>query len=165
MVELLLPGIFMVVALVLIFTAAYQRVKVAAARRWPVAEGIVLESRVDRYRAGRGGWRYRPVITYQYRVGERVYTNNLLAFGAHALSEGGDAAQQRAHVTVARYPVGGQTAVHYNPRCPSRSVLEVRSVVAKALLIVGVIILLAAVLLAAAFLVADAVMPRPTPNR
>ena len=164
MIELLLPGIFIVVALILILTAAYQQIKVAVAGRWPVAQGTVLESRVAQYRAGQGGWRYRPRITYRYWVGGQAYTNDLLAFGAHALSEGGVAAQQKAHVTVERYPVGRQVVVRFNPKRPVQSVLEVRSVVSKSLFIVGAIILLVAVLLAAVFHIANVAMPRPPPN-
>jgi hypothetical protein len=78
----------------------------------------VLESRVSESSDSDGGWYYRPVITYEYRVGRQVYTGDLLAFGLRSLSEGGVAGEKKAHETVARYLVGSNVEVHYHPQRP-----------------------------------------------
>lgn len=157
--ELLVPGIILggagLVFLALMLTAVAQWIKVAGARRWPVARGTVLESRVCESSDSDGGPFYRPVITYEYRVGRQVYTGDLLAFGLRSLSEGGVAGERKAHETVARYPVGGDVEVRYDPKRPARCVLEVRSAITKWLVIAGVIVLLMGTFVAAVILIGD----------
>ena len=154
-----MPGIILggagLVFLVLMLIAVAQWIKVAAARRWPVARGTVLESRVSESRDSDGGWDYRPVITYEYPVGQQVYTGNLLAFGSRSLSEGGVAGEKKAHETVARYPVGSNVEVRYHPKRPAQSVLEVRSAITKWLVILGVIFLFMGILVAAVVLIVN----------
>lgn len=151
---IILAGAFLIFLLMALIAAAQWR-KVAAARRWPVAHGTILESRVAESTDGDGGLDYRAVITYQYQVGGQGYTNNLLAFGSRSLTEGGVAGERKAHATVARYPVGGHVEVHYHPERPEQSVLEIRSVVATLLVVVGVIFLFAGMFVAAVVLIAN----------
>ena len=157
--ELLVPSIILagagLVFLMLLLIAAAQWIKVAGARRWPVARGTVLESRVDESRDSDGGWDYRSVVTYQYQVDQQVYTSNLLAFGSRSLSEGGVAGEKRAHETVAKYPVGGHVEVRYHPKRPAQSVLEIRSAITKWLVILGVIFLFMGILVAAIVLIVN----------
>ncbi|MBC7929887.1 MAG: DUF3592 domain-containing protein, partial [Rubrivivax sp.] len=135
---IILAGAFLIFLLMALIAAAQWR-KVAAARRWPVARGTILESRVAESNDSDGGLDYRAVITYQYQVGGQGYINNLLAFGARSLMEGGVAGEKKAYATVARYPVGGHVEVHYHPERPAESVLEIRSAVAKLLVIFGLV--------------------------
>jgi len=141
--NLLVPLIIFVVSffifLVLILIAVVQWIKVVSARRWPVVPGTVLESYVLDSRDSHGRRYYRPMITYEYQVAGQRYTNNQLAFGSRSLSEGGAAVQTRAYETVAQYTVGGPVKVHHHPRNPARSVLEIRSVMAKWLVLAGLI--------------------------
>jgi hypothetical protein len=157
--DLLAPGLILggalLIFLLMALIAAAQWRRVAAARRWPVARGTVVESRVEDYRDSDGDWIYRPVITYQYDVGGRVYTNDLLAFGARSLTRGGIGAERKAQASVARYPLGGNVEMHYHPERPEESVLEIRSAVATLLVIVGVIFLFAGTLAAVVVLIAN----------
>lgn len=145
--------------LAMLLIAVAQWIKVAAAKRWPVARGTVIESRVADAKDSDGSWDYRPVITYQYRVGGQVYTNNLLAFGSRVLTEGGRSGEKKALITVARYPVGCQVDIHYHPQRPDQSVLEPRSVVAKWIVLLGVGFLLIGVFVAILVLFVNAVSP------
>lgn len=157
--ELLVPIVILcgagLVSLVLMLTAVAQWVKVAGARRWPVARGTVLESRVCESSDSDGGQYYRPVITYEYRVGRQVYTGDLLAFGLRSLSEGGVAGERKAREAVARYPAGGDVEVRYHPKRPARCVLEVRSAITKWLVILGAFFLLMGALVAAVVLIGN----------
>src|SRR5262245_13910676 len=104
--ELIVPGIILggacLISLVMMLLAIAQRMKVAAARSWPIARGTVRESRVGKVRSSHGQVSWRPNVTYTYQVNGQLYTNDLLAFGARSVSGAADLAQE----TVAKYPVG-----------------------------------------------------------
>jgi hypothetical protein len=135
--------------------ATVQWIRVVNARRWPTAKGLVLESRVAESKDSHGTRRYRPLITYQYEANGQIFTNNVLAFGSRSLSEGGTGAKVRATDTVARYPVGTTLQVHYHPLRSGQSVLEIRSVLAKGLVLAGFIFLLAGAFAAGVVLIVN----------
>jgi hypothetical protein len=141
--------------LTMIVIASVQWIRVASARRWPVVQGSVLESRVAESRDSHGAWFYRPIITYRYEAVGHTYTNNVIAFGSRSLSEGGANAKKRAHETVARYPVGSLLPVHYHPQRPDQAVLEIRSVLAKGLVLAAFIFLLAGAFAAGVVLIVN----------
>ena len=58
-----------------------------------------------------------PVIQYSYQVGGQAYQSNKYAPGPEIGGTG-------AHKIVARYPVGAQVMVFYNPQNPAEAVLE-----------------------------------------
>lgn len=161
--ELLVPGIILgsagLVSLTLMLIAAAQWIKVTNARRWSVAQGTVLESRVSESSDSDGGLQYIPIITYEYSVRQQVYTNNRLAFGSRTLIEGGVAGEKKAHKTVAKYPVGSSVEVRYHPKHPAQSVLEVRSVITKWLVIIAVFFLSIGIFVAALVLIDKMVRP------
>jgi hypothetical protein len=82
---------------------------------------------------------------YEYSAGGQVYRNDLLAFGSRSLSEGGSWGEKKAHRTAAKYFVGKDVDVHYDPTQPGNSVLEVRSAITKLLVFIGVIFLIGSV--------------------
>jgi len=155
--DLIVPGIILggagLISIVMMLLAMAQWIKVAAGRRWPVAQGTVRESRVGKVRDGRGAWSWRPFVTYTYQVRGELYTNDLLTFGARLVSEWGDDPEKRAQETVARYPLGSLVEVHHHPSRPWQSVLEVRSAASRWLVIGGIIFLAAGILGAAVVLV------------
>ncbi len=159
--DFLAPGVIFagafIIFLIMTVIAIVQWIRVSNARRWPVAPGAVLESRVTESKDSHGTWRYRPVVTYQYEVGGQSFTNNLIAFGSRSVSEGGAAAKQRAFETVARYSVGSALQVHYHPQRHNESVLEIRSVLAKWLVLAGFLFLLAGVFAASVVLIVNTV--------
>ena len=89
-----------------------------AARHWPVAPGIMLATRVDDPAPG-GPARWRPLVHYRYRVGDRDYEGTQLRPG-----ETNAASAEAAHAMVGRYPPGSQIMVRFNPSRPEESVLE-----------------------------------------
>ena len=93
--------------------------KVAQASSWPSTMGTVLMSMVQ-WRAGgsssRSGANY-PVVMYSYQAMGQTYQGNKIAHGPEVGGMG-------AHKVVARYPMGTQVAVYYNPENPPEALLE-----------------------------------------
>jgi hypothetical protein len=102
----------------------------AAMKRWPVAKGRVLSSRVEAYRDVAGSSRsggarmtlYRPVVRYEYEAAGRRYEGDRITQSA-GLNRG---TPEFAEQTVRRYASGSAVDVRYNPRRPGESVLEPR---------------------------------------
>ncbi len=91
-----------------------------AAQDWSSTMGVVITSTVQVKR----GYKSRseiPVVVYQYQVDGKPYTGQVIKAGEQFFSVRiyGDAQK-----TVARYPVGAQVMVHYNPTNPQESALE-----------------------------------------
>ena len=104
----------------------------AAMKRWPLAKGRVLSSKVEEYRtdAGTGSYGgsrarmtlYRPVVVYEYEVdGERFKGDRLAQ--SPGMNKG---VPTLAEKTVQRYPAGSAVDVRYNGKRPNESVLEPR---------------------------------------
>ena len=106
-------GVLLVLVLyIMIFT--YR--KTAAVKQWPSTMGIVFKTAVER-RLSRRHYVNYAIVKYSYQVGERTYQNAKVSLGSAA--SGKDAKR-----VVARYPVGAQVMVFYNPQNPSEAVLE-----------------------------------------
>ena len=101
-------------------------------KRWPVAKGRVLASRVEEYReiAGAGDYSgsrtrmtlYRPVVLYEYVVeGKRLEGNRITQ--SPGLNRG---IPDVAEKIVQRYKGGMAVEVRYNPKRPGDCVLEPR---------------------------------------
>ena len=99
-----------------------QQSKVAkeAAQAWSSALGIVLSSGVESRRSGNSISTY-PVVIYQYQVNGQVYQGQTIKAGEQFFNVRimGD-----AQATSARYSVGAQVMVYYNPADPKESALE-----------------------------------------
>lgn len=125
----LVCGGFGVLLLLLVISALREA---AAMKRWPVAKGRVLSSKVEQYQAVAGAGDFgtarsrmtlfRPVVVYEYDVaGQRFQSNRI------AQSPGIDrGAPLFAEKTVARYPSGSTVDVRFNPKRPSECVLQPR---------------------------------------
>ena len=94
----------------------FTRRKVAQASSWTSTMGTVNFSTVERRSSGDGYSDY-PVVQYSYQVMGQPYQGNKIMPGP---SVGGSG----AHKVVARYPMGSQVMVYYDPNHPSDSVLE-----------------------------------------
>jgi len=126
--------------------------EVAAMRRWPVAMGRVLSSKVEEYTTDAGAGKfggprgrltlYRPVVVYEYEVqGQRFRGHRI------AQSPGIDrGVPDVAQTIAARYHSGLSVNVRYNPGRPSDSVLEPRMATGW---IIGLVMALALLVLAA----------------
>ncbi|HSL31612.1 MAG TPA: DUF3592 domain-containing protein [Anaerolineales bacterium] len=95
----------------------FTRRKVAAAGAWPSTLGTVEESRIQMRSNSDGGRTSYPLVRYSYQVMGRPYQSQKIMPG---MDVGGSGAQK----VVARYPVGAQVMVYYNPENPSEALLE-----------------------------------------
>jgi hypothetical protein len=91
-----------------------------AAQSWPSTMGTVLSSSVQSRRSGNSTSTY-PVVIYQYQVNGKPYQGQTIKageqfFNVRIIGE--------AQATAARYPVGAQVMVYYNPGKPQESALE-----------------------------------------
>jgi hypothetical protein len=104
----------------------------AAMKRWPIARGRVVSSKVEEYHEiikGHGsnsrGDRmtlYRPAVVYEYEVNGQRYESNRIT-QSPGLNRG---VPDLAAEVVRRYPQGSSVDVRYNPRHLPESVLEPR---------------------------------------
>jgi len=128
MLQVLLLGGFGVLILAIAVAALREA---ASMRRWPVAKGRVLSSRVEECRdtvssgthaAATRLTLYRPVVVYEYEADGRRFRGDRIA-----QSPGMDrGVSELADAVVRRYASGSAVDVRYNPARPAESVLEPR---------------------------------------
>lgn len=92
------------------------RRKIRAAQGWPAASGVVLTSEVGDD-GGESGLYVR--VVYRYEVGGRVYENSRLAVAVEYGVQNLPALERMA----ARFPVGAEVPVYYDPHNPADSAL------------------------------------------
>jgi Protein of unknown function (DUF3592) len=106
----------------LLFYVAALRYSEKAAK-WPSVRGKIESSRVERYEEMLNDntvTRYRPVVEFSYAVDGQPYRGNQIKL---MLQLGGSEAS--AAKVVAKYPPGGEVAVHYEPGNPANAALEI----------------------------------------
>ena len=130
LVFLVLGVIFLIVGLV-----ATKRAK--AAQFWPSMPGTVVRSEIVRHddtdSDGSSSVSYEPVVEYDYAVMGQPFTGKRIGYGANKFN------YKKAAEIAARYPVGAQPAVYYNPDKPKDSVLETSGAGGKLFVILGAI--------------------------
>jgi hypothetical protein len=91
---------------------------------WPTVRGRIVSSGVQRYTdtdfESRRRRMYRAVVVYAYEVNGHEYRGDKLSVGGAVAASFPGAARRSA----AKYPVGREVDVHYNPRNPGDSVLQ-----------------------------------------
>ncbi len=90
------------------------------AQSWPGISGTVLMSSVQSRRSGRNRSTY-PVVVYQYDVNGKTYQSQTIKAGEQFFNV---RVIGQAQATVARYPIGANVTVYYNPANPAESALE-----------------------------------------
>ena len=95
----------------------FTRRKVSKASTWPSTLGTVTESRIQMRSNSDGGRTSYPLVRYAYQIVGRAYESQKVMPGMDVGGSG-------AHRVVARYPVGAQVMVYYNPENPSEALLE-----------------------------------------
>ena len=123
----LICGAFIAVGCGIIAFGLHQRARAAAARDWPLAEGVVERIEVKREwhsgsRGSGGRWQYEPYIVYAYEVDGVRRVNDRRGFTSSSSSKP-DAARR----FVAAHPVGSGVSVRVNPADPADSVLDAES--------------------------------------
>ena len=114
--------LFAVTGITLGLAAHVSLIRAQAVAAWPTAQGVVTSSGVEsRPIAGRIP-RSEPVvvITYRYEVDGQAYTSDTVTEGAPPVLAGTVEAER----LLATYPVDTPVTVSYNPRDPTRAVLE-----------------------------------------
>ena len=106
---------FLVDAILLGIIYAARR-GVAKAASWPSTMGTVTFSTVERRQSSDSTASY-PVVNYTYQVMGQM-------FEGRKIMPGPETGGSFAHKVVARYPVGAQVMVYYDPNNPSDAVLE-----------------------------------------
>ena len=96
-----------------------QKRAVAAVQLWPSVSGTVVKSVVETH-ASYKNTTYTPVVKYSYEVAGKAFTSNHVA-------PGGVVGGSLAESLVARFPLGAQVEVFYNPQNPKDAVLEKKS--------------------------------------
>jgi hypothetical protein len=100
--------------------SSWNVVQALACRRWPVADGVIVVSDLQRSRGSDGAFMYRPEVTYRYEVQGRQLVSSRTQFGDRLeLSWSRPAVQ-----IVQKYPVGTRVSVRYAPDDPEEAVLE-----------------------------------------
>ena len=99
---------------------------------WPVAEGVITKSYVERKRSdsksagqqviGSAKYTYSPTVRYRYDVAGRPYTG--VRIGVVNVFKSGDHGRSWANSVVARYPVGKHVMVYFHPDTPAKAVLS-----------------------------------------
>jgi len=91
-----------------------------AAQTWLSTTGQVLMSTVQSRRSGRSISTY-PVVVYQYQVNGKAYQSQTIKAGEQFLNV---RMTGQAQTTAARYLIGAEVTVYYNPANPAESALE-----------------------------------------
>lgn len=111
--------------------------KVAA--NWPIVPGVIISTELDSYIKydddGDASTMYTPLITYEYEVEGRAYTNNRVRVQAFVATN----MQSVSSKKLEDYPVGGAVQVHYDPLNPEDAFLEIDSRKINVPMIIGVI--------------------------
>ena len=120
--------------------------KLRASQSWAIAMGTMVESSVqESFNRGSDdlpdSWSYTPLVRYQFQAQGQAIIGDRLGFDRKSYSKKPD-----AQAVVARYPLGAQVNVFFDPAKPADSVLQRASGSAWVFVAVG----LAAVLLSAA---------------
>lgn len=109
----------------LFFFAARRSAERAAT--WPSVRGKIVKSEVEEYQErdedsdGRTRWRtaYRPAVEYAYVVNGRELRGNQISYGMTV-----SAGRGYAEKVAAKFPIGGEIDVHYDPKEPATSALN-----------------------------------------
>jgi hypothetical protein len=109
-VVLSLCGFLFIFDAVLLGFIFFTRRKVTQASKWPSTMGSVILSTIQRRRNSEGRSTSYPIVHYTYQ-GDKIMP-------------GPDVGGSGAHKVVARYPIGAQVMVYYNPGKPSEALLE-----------------------------------------
>ena len=83
---------------------------------------------------------YYPEVRYEYEVFGQIYSGQQISFGANT----GYSNQRKTQEILAKYPLGANITVYYDPNAPENAVLE-RHVGGKVALIIGILFSLIAI--------------------
>ena len=105
-----------VVGLAVIFGAIlwFQSAKKKVTAQWPSTSGRVLSAQLYRPSSSGDISENEPIVSYEYAVDGRTYQCRRIKYGL----------TPKAAPALAKYKVGSQVAVFYNPANPADAILE-----------------------------------------
>ena len=132
-----LPFLFTISGAFVLIWSISTGVTSLRSEHWPTVSGTVISSaiRTDRVR---GGFVYKPLVTYQYEVGGHPFEGHAIT-----VSDGADT-EQMAKIIIAAFPFGRSVVVYVDPHDPSHGILQPginSSVVLSAILAIVAILL------------------------
>ena len=110
-------GVFLLLNVIFLGILFFTQRRVNVVNQWPTTTGTVTLSTVEARSDSEGGTTYYPVVRYSYQVGGQIFQGSRIAPG---MEVGGSGAGK----VSARYPMGAQVPVYYDPQSPSDAVLE-----------------------------------------
>ena len=116
-----LLGSLLMLALAVLFIGLglRQRRRVGASQRWPSAPGTIVSSKLVEGSSSDGGRTVGAEVVYSYTVGGQEFRSDQRDIGG-----GGSGSLAGENAIIARYPVGSNVTVFYNPANPKDAVLE-----------------------------------------
>lgn len=136
--------------LILFILAMLQKNKAKkVAETWPKTSGTVEKSelsiRQDTDSDGSSSTTYAAHVVYSYQVEGKQLNNDKIGFGSVL---GG---RKKAEMKVEEYPVGKVVAVYYDPKDPTKSVIEPVATSFSILLVAGILLIALAVVVGIVF--------------
>ncbi len=125
----------------LIVTSVRSRRKAQASQSWPSVTGRVLAADIVEYVSrdeDKTTRSYHLAVQYEYEVNGQRYVGDKVNIGPVRRNIN----PRRSQEILARYPVGGNVTVYYNPVNPQEAVLERAAAHTTAILVLGIALIL-----------------------
>lgn len=116
------PLIFILVGASVGFFGFRGLIRAKASVNWPMVEGKIVESTVDRSTSNSNGsssTTYQAAVLYDYSVDGTLFSSDCVAYGDY-----GTSSPSHARDIVNRYPKDKVVTVRYMPGNPEESLLE-----------------------------------------
>jgi len=118
------PVVIGVIGVILIVYSLLTERRSRAVESWATTPGIVIDASInsdEKIRERRQSVKfYSPGVQYTYKVGRREFVSDKIWIHTREQPD-----PEEARRVVASYPTGKAVLVHYNPKDPADSVLEV----------------------------------------
>lgn len=118
----LLIILFILIGLFLSSFGLYFLYKEGNIRNWPTIVGTVQDTQIADFSRSSSTPSFKPIVTYQYSVNGKDYSNNRLTVISKTYGT-----LIEAEAIVAKYPVQQKVVVLYNPQNPQDSILKHQS--------------------------------------
>jgi hypothetical protein len=116
---LVLAGFFIILAVLCVLQYLKAKRTARSALEWPAADAIITKSDRAYWTVGNSGTaQFDTDITYAYDVQGQRYESSRITLAAT------EKTLANAEAKAARYPLGSEHKVRYNPDKPSQSLLE-----------------------------------------
>jgi hypothetical protein len=102
----------------IVTTGVWHGIVVERVKRWPQADGVILESKIDH----RNGV-YWPEVLYEYHVSGKTYRSDRVSILNPSIDQS-EWVAQTVQAWEKRYSVGAHVDVLYDPQDPTRAYLE-----------------------------------------